>query len=71
MVVLDSLLIQFQSRFGFSAIDCYHRPRGSSVSSMPCSIMGRVLGGRMIGRSDDAMCGLHHAYGDEECGFLG
>jgi hypothetical protein len=32
---------------------------------------GRVLGGRMIGRLGDVVCGLHHARGDEECGFLG
>jgi hypothetical protein len=32
---------------------------------------GRVLGGRTIGRSGDAVCGLHRACVDEECGFLG
>jgi hypothetical protein len=32
---------------------------------------GRVLGGQMIERSDDAVCGLHRAQGDEERGFLG
>jgi hypothetical protein len=32
---------------------------------------GRVLGGRAIERSGGAMCGLHRARGDEECGFLG
>jgi hypothetical protein len=31
---------------------------------------GRVLGGRTINRSDDAMCGLHCARGDEERRFL-
>jgi hypothetical protein len=31
---------------------------------------GRVLGGRMIRRSGDTMCGLHRARGDEERGFL-
>jgi hypothetical protein len=30
----------------------------------------RVLGGRMIGRSDDAVCGLYRAQGDEERVFL-
>jgi hypothetical protein len=34
------------------------------------SSTGRVLSGRMIERSGDAMCGLHHAQGDEERGFL-
>jgi hypothetical protein len=32
---------------------------------------GRVLGGRTIERSGGAVCGLHHARGDEERGFLG
>jgi hypothetical protein len=32
---------------------------------------GRVLGGRAIGRSGGAMCGLHRACGDEEREFLG
>jgi hypothetical protein len=32
---------------------------------------GRVLGGRAIERSGGAVCGLHHARGDEECRFLG
>jgi hypothetical protein len=32
---------------------------------------GRVLGGRTIGRSGDADCGLHRAHGDEEREFLG
>jgi hypothetical protein len=30
----------------------------------------RVLGDRMIRRSSDAVCGLHHACGDELHGFL-
>jgi hypothetical protein len=32
---------------------------------------GRVLGGRIIERSGDAVCSLHRAQGDNECGFLG
>jgi hypothetical protein len=32
---------------------------------------GRVLSGRAIERSGDAMCGLHRARGDEKRGFLG
>jgi hypothetical protein len=31
----------------------------------------RVLDGRMIERSGDAVCGLHHAQGNKERGFLG
>jgi hypothetical protein len=32
---------------------------------------GRILGGRVIERSSGAVCGLHHARGDDERGFLG
>jgi hypothetical protein len=32
---------------------------------------GQVLSGRMIGRSGDAVCSLHRAWGDEERTFLG
>jgi hypothetical protein len=31
----------------------------------------RVLGSRMIERSGDTVCGMHHARGDDERGFLG
>jgi hypothetical protein len=31
---------------------------------------GRVLSGQTIERSDDAVCGLHRARGDEEREFL-
>jgi hypothetical protein len=32
---------------------------------------GRVLGGRTIKRSDDTVCDLHRARGDDEREFLG
>jgi hypothetical protein len=32
---------------------------------------GWVLGDRAIEKSSGAVCGLHRARGDEECGFLG
>jgi hypothetical protein len=32
---------------------------------------GRVLSGRTIARSVDAVCGMYRARGDEEHGFLG
>jgi hypothetical protein len=35
------------------------------------SSTGQVLGGGTIDRSGDTVCGLHHAQGDERCGFLG
>jgi hypothetical protein len=31
---------------------------------------GQILGSRKIERSGGAVCGLHRAHGDEECGFL-
>jgi hypothetical protein len=31
---------------------------------------GRVLGGWVVERSGGVVCGLHHARGDEEHGFL-
>jgi hypothetical protein len=30
----------------------------------------RILGGQMIGRKDDAVCGLYRAQGEEEHEFL-
>jgi hypothetical protein len=47
------------------------RSRRPGAEDQGWSITGRVLDSRMIGRSDDAVCGLHHAQGDEERGFLG
>jgi hypothetical protein len=32
---------------------------------------GRILDGRVVERSDGAVCGLHRAHRDEECEFLG
>jgi hypothetical protein len=31
----------------------------------------RVLGGRVVERSGDTVCGLHHARGDEKHEFIG
>jgi hypothetical protein len=50
--------------------DC-DRSRRPSAEDRGWSGIGRVLGGRTIGRSGDAMCGLHRARGDEEHGFVG
>jgi hypothetical protein len=46
------------------------RSRRPGAEDRSWSSTGRVLGGRMIGRSGDIVCGLHRAQGDEECGFL-
>jgi hypothetical protein len=47
------------------------RSRRPDVEDRGWSSTGRVLDGRTIGGSGDAMCGLHHARGDEEHAFLG
>jgi hypothetical protein len=44
---------------------------GDLVQRIEDGRTGRVLGGRVIERSDGAVCGLHHAHGDEKgMGFL-
>jgi hypothetical protein len=45
------------------------RSRRLGTEDRGWSSTGRVLGGRMIKRSDDVVCGLHHAQGYEEHGF--
>jgi hypothetical protein len=47
------------------------RSRRLGAEDWRWSSTGRVLGGRMIERSGDAVCGLHRARGDDECRFLG
>jgi hypothetical protein len=47
------------------------RSRRLGAEDRGWSSTGRVLGGRTIERSGDAVCGLHRAQEDEECGFLG
>jgi hypothetical protein len=47
------------------------RSRRPGAEDRGWSSIGRVLGGRVIGRSDNAVCGLHRARGDEEVEFLG
>jgi hypothetical protein len=44
---------------------------GDLVQRIENDRTGWVLGGRAIERSDDAVCGLHHARGDKEREFLG
>jgi hypothetical protein len=52
--------------------DEYHdRSMTPDAKDQGWSCTGQVLDGRMIGRSDDAVCGLHRARGDEEREFLG
>jgi hypothetical protein len=46
------------------------RSRRPSVEDRGWSGTGRVLSGRMIERSDDVVCGLYRAQGDEEREFL-
>jgi hypothetical protein len=47
------------------------RSRKPGADDRGWSGTGWILGGRTIERSGDAVCSLHHALGDEECGFLG
>jgi hypothetical protein len=47
------------------------RSRIPGVEDRGWSSTGRVLSGQTIGRSDDAVCGLHCGHGDDDCGFLG
>jgi hypothetical protein len=47
------------------------RSRRLGAEDRAWSSTGRVLGGRMIERSGDAVCGLYCARGDKECRFLG
>jgi hypothetical protein len=44
---------------------------GDLVRRIGDGCTGRVLGGRTIGRSGDAVCGLHRVRVDEEREFLG
>jgi hypothetical protein len=50
--------------------DC-DRSRRPGTEDLGWSSIDRVIGGRIIKRSGDAVCGLHRAQGDEERGFIG
>jgi hypothetical protein len=47
------------------------RSRSPGVEDREWSGTGCVLSGRMIGRSDDVVCGLYHAREDDKCRFFG
>jgi hypothetical protein len=47
------------------------RSRRPDAEDRRWSRIGRVLGGWMIERLGDAMCGLYHAQEDKGRGFLG
>jgi hypothetical protein len=47
------------------------KSRRLGAEELGWSSTGRVLDGRTIERSGDAVCGLHQAQGEEEHGFLG
>jgi hypothetical protein len=46
------------------------RSRRPDTEDHGWSSIGWILGGQTIGRSDDAVCGLHRTQGDEEHKFL-
>jgi hypothetical protein len=48
--------------------DC-RRSRRPVAEDWGWSSIGRVLGGRMVDRSGDVVCSLHHARGDKEHEF--
>jgi hypothetical protein len=50
--------------------DDHGRSRRPRAEDQEWSSTGWVLGGRAIGRSGDAVCGLHRARGDMEHEFL-
>jgi hypothetical protein len=54
-----------------SSDEDHGRSRRPYVEDRGWSDTGRVLDGWTIGRSGDAVCGLHRARGDEEHVFLG
>jgi hypothetical protein len=47
------------------------RSRRLGAEDWGWSGISRVLSDRTIERSCDTVCGIHHAQGDEERGFLG
>jgi hypothetical protein len=47
------------------------KSRRPGVEDQGRSSTGRVLSGRAIERSGDAVCSLYRAHGDKEHGFLG
>jgi hypothetical protein len=47
------------------------RSRRPGAEDQRWSSIGQILGGRTIGRSGDAVCGLYHAQGDEKHMVLG
>jgi hypothetical protein len=57
-------------RCGMAGSDEDRLEVGDLVQRTKDGHIGRVLDGRTIGRSGDIMCGLHHACGDKERGFL-
>jgi hypothetical protein len=54
-----------------SSDEDHDRSRRLGTEDRGWSSTGWVLGGRTIERSGDAVCSLHRARGDMECGFLG
>jgi hypothetical protein len=81
LVVLPYYLFRVEKRISFSrdvggrcsmagSDEDQGKSRRLGADDRGWSSTGRVLGGRTIQRSRDAMCGLHHAQGDEEHVFL-
>jgi hypothetical protein len=58
-------------KYGMAGSDEYHGRSRIHGAEDQDGRTNRVLSGRTIGRSADAVCGLHRAREDEERGFLG
>jgi hypothetical protein len=73
LVVLPLSFVRLENHVCLShgvQIACAAIERPGDVQRTGDGRTGRVLGGRVIERPGDAVCGLHHARGDEEREFL-
>jgi hypothetical protein len=69
--IMFACLVCVGDRFGMACSDedrCKNRTLDAEDHD---GHTGRVLGGQAIEQSDGAVCGLHHAHGDEKREFLG
>jgi hypothetical protein len=64
------LLVSWCAGAAWRAISSIVAVVGDLVQRTGDSHTGRILSGRAIKKSGDAVCGLHHAHGDEEHVFF-
>jgi hypothetical protein len=73
LVVLPLSFVRLENHICLSRgvqVACAAIERPGDVQRTGDGRTGRVLGDGVIERSGDAVCGLHHARGDEEREFL-